>query len=143
MSTDADLLAEISTSLGRSLTAAETAQATLWLKQARILLQNRLGDLDDLDQDALDMVLVEVVVARLRRPNPGSTSTSRQVSVDDGSVQETTSYERAVSPGDIEGWMWELLAPKRAAGAFSISPAGAKPGPAPCYRRRWMTEWLR
>ena len=137
MSTDADLLEEITTSLGRSLTTAETAQATLWLKQARILLKNRLGDLDKLDQDALDMVLVEVVVARLRRPDAASTSTSRQVSVDDGSVQQTTSYERPVSPGDIDDWMWSLLTPARASGAFSIRLSGSNPGPAPLRRGCW------
>lgn len=136
MSTDEDLLDQIETSLGRSLSATETAQATLWLKQARILLKNRLGDLGKLDQDSLDMVLVEVVVARLRRPDAASTSTSRQVSVDDGSVQETTSYERQVSPGDIADWMWELLAPARSAGAFSITLSGSRPGPAP-RRRCW------
>lgn len=142
MSTDQDLLDQIATSLGRSLTAAETAQAALWLAQARILLKARLGDLGKLDQDALDMVLVEVVVARLRRPDPGSTSTSRQVSVDDGSVQQTTSYERSVSPGDIADWMWELLSPQRSSGAFSINLSGSRPGPAPRRRHCWPRRLL-
>lgn len=135
MPTDDELLEQIATTLGRPLTDAESAQARLWLTQAKVLIRNRLGDLDGLDQDALTLVLVEVVVARLRRPDPLATSSSRQVSIDDGSVQTTTAYERASGQLDILDWMWELLTPKVPSGAFTIRLSGARPGPAPRHRR--------
>jgi len=136
MVSDADLLDQIEVSLGRSLSDTERDQASLWLGQARVLLKARLGDLSTLDQDALNMVLVEIVVSRLQHSS-GVTSMSKQVSVDDGSVQQTTSYDRAVGPGDIDDWMWELLAPNRASGAFTIGLSGSRPGPAPRRRQRW------
>lgn len=120
--TDVELLNQIATTLGRPLTPAETAQATLWLGQARAIIKARLGDLDSLDQDVLATVLVEAVANRLKQPDALS-STSKQVSVDDASVQTTASYSRSTGAIDILPWMWDLLTPDTDIhGAFSVMP---------------------
>lgn len=118
---DDELLAQIAVTLGRPLTDPETAQATLWLGQARGILKAALGDLSTLDQVDLATVLVESVANRLKNPDK-STSKSSQVSVDDGSVQNST-LTRATGAIEIEQWMWDLLIPASArSGAFSVMP---------------------
>lgn len=120
--TDAELLDQIAITLGRPLTDAESAQATLWLAQARALIKGRLGDLAVLDQDVLAMVLVEAVANRLKQPDALS-STSKQVSVDDASVQTSASYSKSSGAVDILGWMWDLLTPAtQSRGAFAVEP---------------------
>lgn len=120
--TDAELLDQIAITLGRPLTDAESAQATLWLAQARALIKGRLGDLAVLDQDVLAMVLVEAVANRLKQPDALS-STSKQVSVDDASVQTSASYSKSSGAIDILDWMWDLLTPAtQSRGAFAVEP---------------------
>lgn len=120
--TDAELLDQIAITLGRPLTDAESAQATLWLAQARALIKGRLGDLAVLDQDVLAMVLVEAVANRLKQPDALS-STSKQVSVDDASVQTSASYSKSSGAVDILDWMWDLLTPAtQSRGAFAVEP---------------------
>lgn len=125
---DADLIDQIGITLGRQLSPAEQAQAEQWLAQARLLIRRRYPTLDYLDQDALGVVLVEMVAARIRNPDPVSTRTS-QVSVDDGSVQQASTYQKATGVLVVEDWMWELLAPDGSGGgAFSIRLGSAGPG---------------
>lgn len=120
--TDAELLQQISVTLGRPLTDAETAQGILWLGQARAIIKARLGDLDALDQGVLATVLVEAVANRLKQPDALS-STSKQVSVDDASVQTSASYSKSSGAIDILDWMWDLLTPATLArGAFAVEP---------------------
>lgn len=120
--TDVELLAQIATTLGRPLTTPESDQAALWLTQARAIIKMRLGDVSLLDQDALSMVLVEAVANRLKQPDALS-STSRQVSVDDASVQTSASYSRSTGTIDILEWMWDLLTPvTQPRGAFAVEP---------------------
>lgn len=125
---DADLIDQIAVTLGRQLSPAEQAQAAQWLAQARLLIRRRYPTLDHLDQDALAVVLVEMVASRLRNPDPVSTRSS-QVSVDDGSVQQQSTYSKATGVLSVEDWMWELLAPDGSGGgAFTIRLTSAGPG---------------
>lgn len=120
--TDAELLQQIAVTLGRPLTDTETEQALLWLGQARAIIKVELGDLEDLDQDALATVLVEAVANRIKNPDR-VTSTSRQVSIDDGSVQNSSTVN-AKGAIDIEQWMWDLLTPEaKVRGAFAVEPS--------------------
>lgn len=131
---DADLIDQISVTLGRQLSDAESAQAEQWLAQARLLIRRRYPKLDYLDQDALAVVLVEMVASRLRNPEPVSTRSS-SVSVDDGSVQQQSTYMKATGALSVEDWMWELLAPDGSGGgAFSIRLSSAGPGYSPVPR---------
>lgn len=131
---DTDLIEQIGITLGRQLSPVEQDQAEQWLGQARLLIRRRYPTLDHLDQDALSVVLVEMVAARLRNPDPVSTRSS-SVSVDDGSVQQQSTYMRATGVLSVEDWMWELLAPDGSGGgAFSIRLASAGPGYSPVPR---------
>lgn len=119
--TDEELLEQIRITLGRALTDVEREQAVLWLAATRLLIKKRLGDLAALDQDALAIVLVEVVAARLRNPENRS-STRKEVAVDDARVSDHV-YLSTVSAAEITDHMWSLLTPDGAAGgAFSIFP---------------------
>lgn len=124
--------ANIATALGRtdSLTAAEEAQWEMWIADARMLISARLvgdgagqvEDLDDLDQDVLDYVVREAVVAQVRRPDD---ATQVAVSVDDGSVSRT--YRSSSGRIEIRDEWWDLLDPDsgESGKAFSIDTAGS------------------
>lgn len=105
----------LATELGRPLTEAETLQATLWVTDARMLIQARLGDLSALDQNTLDYVVRKAVAERLTRPYSGADEESEQI--DDYKV--TRKYRQGVSIRD--DW-WELLSPDNNAGAWTIGP---------------------
>lgn len=120
--TDAELLQQIEASLGRVLTSQQSAQAALWLGYARVIIRKRLGDLTLLDQDALQMVLVESVVAKIKNPDPQRRSLS--VSVDDASTQ--TTYDSSSGHVEILDAWWDLLTPPASrSAAFTITPYGA------------------
>lgn len=111
----------IAVALGRTTPApdsAEFAQWSMWIGDARMLIAAKLGDLDDLDQDALDYVVREAVAAQVRRPDD---ATQVAVSVDDGQVSRT--YRTGAGRVTIRDEWWELLSPNSASrGAFSITP---------------------
>lgn len=109
----------VQTTLGRSLSTAEQAQAELWIDQARTIIGARLT-LDDLDQGILDMVVTEAVANRVKRPDSAK---QVSVSVDDGQVSR--SYESGTGQIEILPEWWDLLAPAAASNAFSIRPYGA------------------
>lgn len=121
---------EIAVALGRSAPTdgtAEYAQWALWIADARMLIKARLGNLDDLDQDVLDLVVREAVVAQIRRPDDATTV---DVKVDDGSVSRT--YRSSAGRVTIISEWWDLLSPAAStSGAFSIRPSGSGTGHLP------------
>ena len=113
---------DIAVELGRATPvegSADWRQWERWIGNARLLIEARLGDLSDLNQERLDYVVREAVVAQVRRPDD---ATQVSVSVDDGSVSKTyrTSQGRVTI---LDEW-WELLSPKGSSGAWSIRPSG-------------------
>lgn len=110
----------IQIALGRtSRTAEEEAQWSMWIEDARMLIEARLGDLDKLDQPKLDYVVREAVVAHIRHPDD---ATQVQVSVDDASVSRT--YRSGKGRVTILDEWWDLLAPVEQGGAFVLDTAG-------------------
>jgi hypothetical protein len=62
----------IAVELGRPAPDAGTdlfGQWSKWIGDARFLIRSRLGDLADLDQEALDYVVTLAVAAHVRRPD--------------------------------------------------------------------------
>ena len=109
---------DVAISLGRTLTDAEQAQATLWIGDALLLVAARLGDLAELDQDILDYVVREAVVLKMKRPDE---ATRVDVSVDDASVSR--SYERSTGQVTILDEWWSMLSPANDSSAgFSTRP---------------------
>jgi len=112
----------IAVALGRTAPASESAeylQWELWIGDARMLIEARLGDLELLDQGKLDYVVREAVVAHVQRPDD---ATSVNVQVDDGGV--TKQYRTSGGRVAIRDEWWNLLSPKNTGGAFSIFPSG-------------------
>ena len=104
---------DIGVALGRTLTPAEEAQASQWIADALMLIKARLGDPAELDQDALDYVVREAVVARTRNPEGFQSE-----SIDDYTYRHGTETRRVTI---LPEW-WELLSPSRVSGAFSTRP---------------------
>lgn len=114
---------DIAVALGRPAPdsdSPEYKQWTLWIGDAQLLIQARLGDLTALDQTTLDYVVREAVVAQVRRPDD---ATSVDIAVDDGHVART--YRSSAGRVTIRDEWWDLLSPTtRNHGAFSITPSG-------------------
>lgn len=106
-------IADIETSIGRSLTDAEQGQVNQWIGDAELQIRLRLGDLDDLDPDALDFVTREAVVARLRNPDGYSSE-----SIDDYTYRLPSETRRVTI---LDEW-WRMLSPDIGSGAFSARP---------------------
>lgn len=114
--------AEVGVSLGRSISdSTEQAQVTQWIADAELLIRQRLGDLDALDEDVLAYVVREAVVMQVRNPE-GKTSER----IDDYFYQRDTSAKGRVTI--IDEW-WDLLTPNDGGdgGGFTITPFG-EPG---------------
>lgn len=113
--------ATIATALGRATpTGTEANQWNLWIADALMLIEARLGDPTALDQARLDYVVREAVVSHIQRPDDATTV---DVSVDDGRVSKT--YRTSAGRITIRDEWWSLLAPGGVAGAaFSIRPSG-------------------
>jgi hypothetical protein len=119
----------IAVALGRTAPdsgSTEYAQWVMWIADALMLIAaHDFGDdiesLDDLDQDRLDYVVREAVVAQIRRPDD---ATSVDVRLDDGAVSKT--YRSASGRVTIIDAWWDLLTPaggNSGRGAFSITPS--------------------
>lgn len=116
-------ISDIGTALGRTLTTSEADQVNQWIGDARMLIGARLGDLALLDQSALDYVVREAVVARLRNPEGFQSE-----SIDDYTYRHGVETRRVTI---LPEW-WELLSPMTNSGAFSTRPtfeADATPDP--------------
>ncbi len=104
-----------------SMTSPEAKQWAMWIADARMLIANRLGELDDLDETKLDYVVREAVAARVEHPGR-----AEQVSVTLGQQTISRRYPPAVSSSGItilSEW-WALLDPDTSdSGAFTVRPA--------------------
>jgi hypothetical protein len=110
---------DIAVALGRASTSdTELDQWSMWIADARMLIEARLGDLAELDQAKLDYVVREAVVAHVRHPDD---ATQVSVSIDDGTTARTYRSGRG-RVTIIDDW-WELLSPSTS-GAFSLDLVG-------------------
>jgi hypothetical protein len=111
---------DIALVLGRdTFTTIEEDLWSLWISDARMLIEARLGDLEELDQAKLDYVVREAVVAHIRHPDD---ATQVSVSVDD--AQSSRTYRSGKGRVTILDEWWDLLAPLQASGAFVIDTYG-------------------
>lgn len=113
----------IAVALGRTAPdadSAELAQWEMWISDAMMLIDARLGDPDQLDQARLDYVVREAVVAHVRKPDD---ATQVEVAVDNTRASRTYSSSKG-RVTIIDEW-WSLLSPKTSGpAAFSIRPSG-------------------
>lgn len=112
-------IADVARVLGREVPAADSFTAeqwTMWISDARMLIEARLGDIEALNQDRLDYVVREAVAAHVRRPDD---ATMVDVAVDDG--RESRRYSSAAGRVKILDEWWNLLDPGQGqAKAFDI-----------------------
>lgn len=111
---------DIQVALGRtSYTALEDEQWSMWIADALLLIEARLGDPDLLDQAKLDYVVREAVIAHIRHPDDAT-----QVSIQVDDAQSSRTYRSGKGRVTIlEDW-WALLSPDEDGGAFVLSLAG-------------------
>lgn len=130
-------VADIAVALGRDTPASGSAddrQWSMWIDDALMLIEARLGDPSALDQTRLDYVVREAVTAQVRRPDD---ATSVEVAVDDGRVAKryTSSRGRVF----IRDEWWGLLDPtKNKSGAFTLDLAPA----ATTYHAPWCALYF-
>jgi hypothetical protein len=113
---------DIAVALGREEPdsgSVEARQWEMWVGDALMLIEARLGDPSKLNQLNLGYVVREAVVAQVRRPDD---ATSVEVAVDDGRVAKryTSSRGRVF----IRDEWWRLLDPNGKTGAFTVDLAG-------------------
>ena len=114
----------VAAEIGRPITSAdEIAQVNAWLTRANLTIRARIKDLDELvaageiDSEAVASVEAAAVARKVHNPR-GLRSTL--VSIDDGSIQETTDSSQSDGAIRILDAEWELLIPAGRGGAFSI-----------------------
>ena len=116
----------IAVALGQAAPASGSAtesQWQMWIDDALLLIEARLGDAAALDAAKVDYVVREAVVAHVRNPDDAS---QVAVSIDDGSVSR--SYRSSRGRVTILDEWWNLLSPSKPSGrAFEVDtmPAGA------------------
>lgn len=107
---------DIAVALGRAtFTPEEDAQWSMWIADALLLIEARLGDPAELDQAKLDYVVREAVVAHIRHPDD---ATQVSVSVDSTSTSKT--YRSGKGRVTILDEWWDLLDPAEQGGAFTL-----------------------
>lgn len=115
--------AHVAVELSRPTPSTESPQFALWqswIEQARLIISNRLGDLDLLDQPLLDLVVLLAVAARVRRPDDDATTVD--IAVDNGRVSKT--YRTSTPAIVIRDEWWQMLTPAaQSSGAFTVTPA--------------------
>jgi len=116
------LIDDIAVALGQDVPADDSPQGKqwdMWIADAYMLIEARLGDPDELDQDVLAYVVREAVVAQVRRPDD---ATSVEVAVDDGRVAKRYSTSRGRV--FIRDEWWAMLDRNKAkSGAFTLDMA--------------------
>lgn len=117
---------DVARELGRTITDDDPSvdQINAWIKAVEVLIRKRLGPLDQLDADALAVVIPQVVARRVR--NPEGKQNERIDDYSYGLTAEAASVDLMLTPTE-----WELLTPDddaRDDGAFTISPYGAHGG---------------
>ena len=118
--------ADIAAALGRPAPAqdsADYAQWSMWISDALMLIEARLGDLSALNPTRLDYVVREAVVAMVRRPDD---STQVDVAIDDGRVSRR--YSSSAGRVAIDEDWWADLGLSLAAGAWThqAGPRGSQ-----------------
>ena len=117
----------IAVALGRTAPesdSVEFAQWEMWIADALLLIEARLGDPAELDQAKLDYVVREAVVAHVRNPD---SATQVSVSIDDGSSSRT--YKTSAGRIAILDLWWDLLSPTDTSGkAFEVDTMPASAG---------------
>lgn len=118
---------DVGTTTRRPVTPDDEVTVQRWIDDVLLELRLRFGDrFGELDPDAVDLVVREVVGARWLRPRDEATSTS--VAVDDGTVTrrwEGSTGSGARSFADWMDWLAGLLPDDASArGAWSIRLAG-------------------
>lgn len=118
---------DIAAELGRTAPdqeSAQWAQWDRWIERAESTIARRAvrcgKTIESLDRDAVDEVVVYVVIGLVGRPVDGATSVSEQVSVDDGSVNESRQYARGYGDVLVRDEWWEILGLCRRRGAFTV-----------------------
>jgi hypothetical protein len=119
--------ANIAVALGRTAPtdpSVEFDQWSMWIADALLLIESRLGDPAELDQAKLDYVVREAVVAHVRNPD---SATQVSVSVDDASSSRT--YRSSAGRISILDAWWDLLSPTHTKGkAFEVDTMPASAG---------------
>lgn len=115
-------VANVAVALGRETPtegSVEANQWEMWIDDALMLIEARLGDPALLNQQNLDYVVREAVAAQVRRPDD---ATSVEVAVDDGRVSKRYSTSRGRV--FIRDEWWKLLDPASGKGqAFAVDLA--------------------
>lgn len=106
-------VSDIETALGRTLNSTEASQANQWIADALMLIEARLGDLDELNADRLDFVVREAVAARFRNPDGFQSE-----SIDDYTYRHGSETRRVTI---LPEW-WDLLSPATESDYFSVRP---------------------
>jgi hypothetical protein len=112
----------IATALGRdTYSTLEDAQWSMWIADALMLIEARLGDTAALDQNRLDYVVREAVRMHVLHPD---NATQVSVSVDDASTSRT--YRSGKGRVTILEEWWALLATEEEdSGAFVLDMISA------------------
>lgn len=97
---------QVQTAVGRSLTQVERDQVTMWTADALIIIADRLGDVAELDQQKLDMVVRDVVARRVKLPD----DVSQQSTTIDGDTTQRT-YVTSTGRIEVTDAEWDLLTP--------------------------------
>lgn len=111
---------DLQLALGRAtITNEEHEQWIMWLDDARLLIEARLGDLDELNQARLDYVVREAVIAHIRQPDDVT-----QVSETLGDASTSRTYRSGKGRVVILDEWWDLLATEAQGGAFVLDMVG-------------------
>lgn len=108
--------------LGRTtFTDQEYMQWAMWIDDARLLINARLGDLEELDQARLDYVVREAVIAHIRHPDDAT-----QVTESLGDASQSKTYRSGKGRVTILDEWWDLLSPEESdGGAFTLDVLGS------------------
>lgn len=103
---------------GHELPEDETVN--YWISVAELKIRNKLGDLEELDEQNLKYVIVQAVSAHVRNPD----GTSR-IDVAVNGASESRTLTRSTGEITIKDEWWEMLSPKtkKLRQAFTIEPA--------------------
>lgn len=119
----------VGVSLGRVITSVnEQEQITQWISDAELQIRLRLGDLSELDQDALAFVVREAVALKVLNPEG-----KQSEQIDD--YKYTRFGANARGQVFITDEWWDMLSPTSSTTAFTIRPFG-EPG----YRTDSLTD---
>lgn len=111
--TDAELttaaVAAVEAEIGRTLTSTEETQSGQRAKNALVVIRARYGaDLSGLNQDALVLVLTEILIGRIENAAPSGVTEDSET-IDDYTYRRR--FSQASSRVTLLPEWWELLAP--------------------------------